>query len=329
MSLTFAQARNAPENAKFGANVGSLINRYAQAVISEGKWKNLTSEIDVTIQPWDDNGLARQQITLPREFETPVGAKFNLTQGRSWGLGIQFQWFSYVTSPPTLAGWWNYGRNNCWQSGQMNDLGEFATFRDVPVNAQLRIRTDFGERGYFYIRGKDSTGATIYTELAPENVIEGTRLELATNPATTAQTFLANSPIQVVKPVTNGPVRLYSWDGVTETLLATYAPGETVPAYRRLSVPNSNYTSMRVAAKRRYVPLIADNDLVIPENAVALTRGLEALTYEDSHNTVDAAQYWAMCYEMLNGALRENQGTFPRTFQIRGCTNFGNVPAMQ
>lgn len=323
---SFLQARLA--NPKFGAdNVGALINRYVEAVLSSGKFAGTMQEFDCAIYDWDDNGIARQQITLPREFLTPIGARYNLGQGRSSGLGIQFQWFQYMNTAPRSYGWWNSNQNNC--AGQMQDMGQFSTFRDISVDAQLRIRTDFDETGEIYIRGTDSNGEMIYKELAPDNVIEGTRLSLATNPATTTETFLAGSKIAVVKPITNGPVRIYSWDGAAETLLAIYQPGEQIPAYRRLAVPNSNYASMRVAAKRRFVPLIADNDLVIPDNGVALTRGLEALGYEDAHNTSDAKEYWGLCYEMLNAGLREEQGNFPRTFKIFGTTSFGNVRSMQ
>lgn len=327
MALTFLQAKNA--NQKFGTSTGDLINKYVEAVRSSGKWRNSIQELDVAIYPWDDNGITRNQITLPMGFESIVGARFALTQGYSGNLSQQTQWYRYVNSTSNTWGWWNSRTGeNQWSNGCMFDLGFFSTYRDIANASALTFTTFYNEAGNsIAVRGNDTDGRPIYTG-SPPNVVNGVVTNLTSLLITTSQTFGVH-PLQVVKSMTNGPVKMYYSDTNNVAVqIGEYAPSETVPQYRRYAIPNNNQTVMRVAAKLAYVPLVADNDLVIPDNGVALSRGLEALTYEDAHDEA-ASYYWGLVYEMLNANLREYQGNAPRTINIRGTSNYGAMYTMQ
>jgi hypothetical protein len=319
--MTFAEAK-----AKFptyGSAIGGLLNFTLARAFLAGKWSGTIASLRVAIYDFDDSGITRRQFTLPREAQTALGIRFEnvALDGKTSARPIHNQWYS----------WLNTRCNGEWNTGII-DLGDhWQTFRDIPANAYLRIRTDYAETGTFYIRGTDSTGATIYSGTVP-NVIEGTSLDLATNPDTTTETFLAGSTVQIVKPVTSGPVRLYSYDGTTETLLATYAPGETVPAYRRYQVAGasvawttSQFDYALVKAKRRFVELVADNDLVFPNNEVAIYFGLKAKNYEDKHDSGLANEYLAKFYDALNGELREEQGNAPVTIKLRTGEGYGSI----
>lgn len=314
--MTFREAKT--KFASYGSTVGAQINFTLARAILSGKWSGTITTLRCAVYDYADVGVTRRQFTLPREAETALGIRFeNLNGvGRTGGRPIHNQWYSWMDG--RCCGEWSTG---------IIDMGYVSTFRDIPVNAQLRIRTDYEESGDFAIRGVDASGNTIYSGDEP-NVIEGEVLDLAENPATTSATFLAGSTISVVKPApTNGPVRLYSWDGTTETLLATYGPGESLPKYRRYQVPNgSNFEHVLVKAKRKHVDLVADNDPLIPDNEVALYFGLKAKNFEDKQDDSDRVnEYLGKFYDALNGQLREEQGNAPMTIRLRTGEGFGSI----
>lgn len=326
MPLTFAQAKE--QNTKFGPSVGDQINSVIEMFLASGKWKNSIREFNVHIYPYDDNGITRYQFTLPRNFETALGVQFNLTRGRSGPGLIQSQWFKYVNTQAGQWGWWNSasnGNNLCYSGVGVPDLGDgWATFRDVPSDSILTVTPDVTEGSdTMNIRGLGTDGDPLYTTTGGY-MTQGIDFPLSGVAPSPNPQFLANAPIVVVKPVSRGIINLFSGS----TLIGAYEPGETVPSYRRYQVPNppNTVTSVRVAAKLRFVPLVSDNDLVIPENASALTYGLEAWNYENAHNADMAQQYWARAYTVLNGSLREHQGTSFKAFEIIGGSSFGNIP---
>lgn len=313
MSITFAAAKT--RFSSYGATVGDQINFVLERALEGGKWNGTIATVRATVYDYDNAGVTKRQFTLPRDAETALGIRFdNLNQdGRTSPRPIHNHWYTWL--PGRCCGEWSSG---------IVDLGDFQTFRDVPANAMLRIRTDYVESGTFYIRGTGSNGLPIYSG-TPPSVIEGTSLNLATNPATTSETFLAGAPIQIVKPVTQGPVRLYSWDGTTETLIATYAPGEKVPAWRRYQMPTSStWATVLVKAKRRFVEMIADNDVVFM-SGTALFYGLRGYNYDQKHDDTKADLYWGKFWDCLNDALREHQGNMPLVMPLRRGEGFGTL----
>ncbi len=120
-------------------------------------------------------------------------------------------------------------------------------------------------------------------------------------------------------------MKLYAWDGTTETLLGIYAPGETVPAWRRYQVPTgSNFEWVLVKAKRQYVKLVADNDLVFL-SGTALYHGLKAKNALDKYDLEKSAPYWNEFFDCLNGSLREEQGNAPVVIKLRTGEGFGSI----
>ena len=82
----------------------------------------------------------------------------------------------------------------------------------------------------------------------------------------------------IVKPETNGYVRLTAWNGSVEVELSNFAFNETAPSYRHYFVPrmhNLGYSGERqriilARCRKRFVPVAADNDLLIITNINAL-----------------------------------------------------------
>lgn len=102
------------------------------------------------------------------------------------------------------------------------------------------------------------------------------------------------------KVSTTYAVNIYSVDTTTSvaTLIAVYAPGETVPTYRQYSVGSTalDGKSVRTICKLGFETAIVDNDLVIPGNLGALKLGLQALQFEDKIDPANAGIYWGPNY---------------------------------
>ena len=81
----------------------------------------------------------------------------------------------------------------------------------------------------------------------------------------------------VVKPPTNGYIRLVASDGTSEVELSQYAPAETTPSYRNYFIPSLWRAQTGVCnrvvlarARKRYVPVAKDKDVLIISNLNAL-----------------------------------------------------------
>lgn len=81
----------------------------------------------------------------------------------------------------------------------------------------------------------------------------------------------------VVKPETNGYIRLVATDGTSEVELSAYAPVETTPSYRNYYIrslwrPQTGICNRVVLARarRRFVPVAEDDDVLIISNVNAL-----------------------------------------------------------
>lgn len=127
------------------------------------------------------------------------------------------------------------------------------------------------------IQGLDANGLIIRT-LSSGTWYNG--LNVAINHAVPyTQTTQQFSKITgVVKPETNGYVRLTAWNGSVEVELSNYAFNETAPSYRHYYIPrihNRGYSGVRERivigrCRKRFVPVEEDNDLLIISNINAL-----------------------------------------------------------
>ena len=126
---------------------------------------------------------------------------------------------------------------------------------------------------------------------------------------TSAKVFSGIAAVR--KPITVGTVHLYAVDLVSgsEILIASYAPSETNPCYRRYAITGTEATeSIRVLCKRHYLQCYQNTDEVIPGNLGALKHGILALNYEN-HGDLDRANMsWGLALTLLQGGLREARG---------------------
>jgi hypothetical protein len=150
----------------------------------------------------------------------------------------------------------------------------------------------------------DSTSA--YPWLATWD--SGTFTEL---PRTTVNAFRSIDAIN--KSPTKGWVRVYAVDPTTgaEYCIAILAPDETLPQYRRYAIPGHEKeegVTVTVLAKRKFIPVVTDDDDLIVTNLGALKMMAIAIEKEENNNLDEAMKYEEKAVELLREELKEVEG---------------------
>ncbi len=111
---------------------------------------------------------------------------------------------------------------------------------------------------------------------------------------------------------TANSVQLYSVDTTTSvaTLIASYAPGETIPEYRQyaggcITSTTDDPPTVSAVCKLAFAPAITANDLVIPGNLGALKLGLMSIQFEDKVDPTNADTYMNRAIALLDSELKE------------------------
>jgi len=130
-------------------------------------------------------------------------------------------------------------------------------------------------------------------------------------PRTTVNAFRSIDAIN--KTATKGWVRVYAVDPVTgsESCIAILAPDETLPQYRRYAIPgfeSEEGSTVTVLAKRKFIPIITDDDDLIVTNLGALKMMAIAIEKEENNNLDEAMKYEEKALELLRDELKEVEG---------------------
>lgn len=135
----------------------------------------------------------------------------------------------------------------------------------------------------------------------------GVTVTIVNGDVDTTRTWKALPMIE--KPVTTAAVELYAVTGGVETLLAIYAPNETVPAYMRYLVPWAcDGELVMVLGKLAHVDVVDDTDIVFPSSYRALRLGLIALDREAKADFARAQNEWALAVERIDAERKEQDG---------------------
>lgn len=307
MRLTFGQAKAELAHAIGGLNstdplVLSYYNQGAEELLHEGHWKDTHSRYIVCVSD--------SCLTWPRELETIEAASMcgcNLT--------IRNDWYEFLENGPGTM---------CADSGiagQLINRGNAVAFDDVTATGcKLAVYSD----------GSESAGATVlvryYNSYAQKvyttwngATIEGERIAIPTAGHYSYSTYeiMKHGLYEVIKPVTNYPIRLYQYTVAGGALkpLAYYEPDETLPDYRRSIVPyigggSGDCTSAKltVAGKRRFIPAINDDSVLMIGHLRALKLACKAVKKEEDNLPDEAARYWQLAAQALDRQLRHHQG---------------------
>jgi hypothetical protein len=130
-------------------------------------------------------------------------------------------------------------------------------------------------------------------------------------PRTTVNAFRSIDAIN--KTATKGWVRVYAVDPTTgsESCIAILAPDETLPQYRRYAIPGferEDGATVTVLAKRKFIPVISDDDDLIVTNLGALKMMAIAIEKEENNNLDEAMKYEQKAVELLREELKEVEG---------------------
>lgn len=279
--------------------VVSRINSAMRRLLTKGKWVGTYQQYRFCVR----SGC----ITLPRQLETIEVAAIC-----KWPVKIHNEWFQYVGD--------GYGLMDSCPLG-IEDKGHAVAFEDVlGSNKKLRVYSDATE----------AAGAKIKLEFWNQNKlfvrsqvsgawINGEQVAISNVLTDTVNFCMAGGFVAVQKPVTNGTVFIYEHDTVTlaDRLIATYEPDETRPNYRRYVLPSigvssgtgtCDNTTVDVIAKRRFIPVINDDDWLIVGHPDALENACIAIDKEKKRLLPEALPYWSMALAILDDELKQFLG---------------------
>lgn len=301
------------------------------------KWKGLSTSSSFAIQ---FDAFNQAFFTLPRHYLCMMAGGYGQSNVQPGAPNYRI-----LFSKAPIQGMWHQSGNSgpgfedsLWGMG-ITDLGdEWTSFADITAPSYLKVITETTETNPTNIlfRGVDQNGNQIYSGTGAGTSI-GCTLNIGASQTTQTTQIFGASPYTVQKPVTNGPVNLYAVNVATglSTLIAIYAPGETSPSYRRYALGGTArpgqqpfnagntcpYTSVQAIVKRRFVPVVALSDELIPSSLPALTNGMLGWQYDLQRDAGTADKHWATAINLLNAELTQYNGAAtPQVAWQRGAS---------
>lgn len=278
------------------SRVLSYINRSIQRLMHRGHWIGTMDKYSVSV--------SQSLLTLPPQFAVAEQLAIN-----NRPMDLHSPWFEW-----NPGGWGTIGEATATQAMPFSKVaiqrGNACTITDIPVGASMQLRlqcdvaADVGAQ--VLLLGYDGNGNWIRTN--PGGIYQdGLLVTLAQTPGTLT-TFNA-SPIYfsritgVQKPLTNGQIWLYTWDGTNNVMIGNYQFWETNPFYARYVLPTCPSTTNQVDiyGKMAWRPVINPTDWLILGNLEAIRLACMALRAEECQKWDDAAIY------MNGGALKGGQ----------------------
>lgn len=305
MNLTLAVAR--PGIAKLlklcadDPRVDEYINRGIRRLLKMGRWEGTYARYNVAI--W--GGL----LTLPIELRTCLAA--SRPEG---AVRVRNEWFDFIGAG---MGAHQKGARSAFN---LHDMGDgFATVADIENGpATLRIYTDAVETASSSITlmGYDDNNNPVRTQ--PNGIWQdGETITFAPVGGSSFFTsaFQWRSVVQAVKTRTNGNVRLYYVDAHgNQALLGIYGPNTKNPKFRRYELPGFGALGFRhhdvlyTICKRRFIPAVEDNDILIIQDEDALEDMVNAIVSLENDDLTSAGAYEQHAEQVLNDDLREHLG---------------------
>lgn len=309
MKLTFGSAKAELAKAIGGLNANdprvlTVCNQAQEDLLYEGYWKDTHSRYVVCVT----DGC----LTWPREIQTIEAASMC-----DMPITVRNEWYEFLENGPGQI------CSDCGPCLTLVDRGNAVAFDDVTITGtKLAVYADGSEAAgaTILVRYYNSLAGKVYTDFNGET-IEGERITIPTagNYAYSTYEVMPFGLYEVIKPVTKRPIRLYQYTIVGGALkpLAYYEPDETLPDYRRSLVPSltgstggsCTSTKLTVAGKRRFVPAINDDSVLMIQHERALKLACQAISKEDRNLHQEASACWALAAAALDRQLRHHQGT--------------------
>jgi hypothetical protein len=290
------QSATVTDIGEFDARLNQVVERF----FSLGTWRSMWKRPILTVFGYT--------LTIPRGFDTCRGA--DPVCGPPFPLYSQFHQFASHGSFGTWGWSCRAGLHLIDESAQ--------TFINPTGTYTLRaVATEAADPGITLIGGYDENSVELFGAI---------NVPLVNGASDTTQQFTALPEIQ--KVVTTSSVSLYSVDTTTSeaTLIANYAPGETIPNYRQYSVGGGlDGQLVRAICKLGFVPAVSDDDVILPSHIGALKLGLMALSFEDKVDRKNAKDYWNDAVELLDSEISELDEAEQPAFMVDSHFGAGNI----
>lgn len=298
--MNLAQARqllhqHISPNGPDDALVSLRINEACERFFVSGRWKGMLVEVDLD--------ASQGYVTLPRRCEAILGITVDKAPRTPFS-----RWYSFVPGGPgQVSNSAHVGPDLILDAGDNHPV-----FRDPPYESfRLRVKvpstSDRDTGNYVVLKGNDADGNPVYSADGSEGLL----LNLTTESNTSTQYF--SSLTGILKPLTNGYLTLWAVNSQNqETQIGEYEPGETNIGYRRYRIVRADNAAspvVRALCKRRFTPVLSENDDIIPDNMGALKLGLISLKYEDTNDLERATEYFQRALSLLNAELKEARGS--------------------
>lgn len=286
------------------SRVVDAVNEAQDRLIKGGKWKGCYQRYRFCVR----DGC----LTLPREVDGIEAFAVGCGVGT-----VRNEWFEFLENGPGLV-----AEDACIGT-QLIDRGLACAFDDVKgTGKRLAVYSEVTEApsAKIILRFHNNNGQWVRTQQDGEWQ-DGEALAL---PAAGAYVYTTNECaagglVAVIKPLTNGTIRLYEQTITGGALkpLGYYAPNELVPRYRRALIPNLSSmacgdcenATVDVMAKLNHVPIVGkDNDLLVIRNFGALKLAAKAIKHEASNDFQAAAIWWSAAQNELDRELRSHLG---------------------
>lgn len=283
----------------------SYLNQATEVMMNRGKWVGTFQRYRICA---DHTGC----ITWPRQVET-------IEAWATCGCPgiIRNQWFEFDQNGPGLA------ESCCGIGMQLLDRGDACTFSDIRgINKKIKVYADVAEdaAAVITIQGYDENSQWIRTVVLG-NYIDGEQVSIVLGAPVTS-TNIFTSITGVLKPTTNGIVRLYELTPVTlvQRPIAVYEPSETRPIYRRSMVPHMDGCcteededecpkhQVTVMAKLQYLPVALDNDWLLISNLMALKWMVMSIKKAEQNLVTDSQLYETKAMRELQNELATYEG---------------------
>ncbi len=217
------------------------------------------------------------------------------------------------------------GDGDCGSScggNQLLDRGETCCYNDIiGTDKKIKVYTDVAESASAVITlfGYDENNQWIRTFVGGVWV-DGEQVSLSGGPHTTTKNF--SSLTGVIKPITNGAVRLYEYDTVllTQRDIAVYEPDETNPTYRKMFISGIDCSAgcagcnengeiqVTVMARLEFIPAKNDTDWMMIGNIPALKAEVQSILKNENNLVQESLAYHAMAIQTLRQEYRHYNG---------------------
>lgn len=320
--MTFAQMKNAlARNTASGvcpsdSRVMDRSNQSVQRLLTRGNWVYTVSKISLC--------YSDSCVVLPEGYDHIIGYNAKDVVGAPRTLYYEV---SDVGPGEIRACNKNSSDSGCGCGTKTSSLeiavdrGNSPLVREICGHKYIKVYCDVAEAAdaRILIQGIDINGNEVMSFVDGQWIF-GEYISL-TNVSPQTSSTIFSKVTAIIKPITNGFVRIYQVDendASIQSLSAILSPTLQVPAFRRYMIPGipcanrGEPVRLNIIAKKAFVPITNDNDIPLIQNLTALIMMNKSNEFIEQDNITLATQYEGYAVEELNKQLYEHsQGSRP------------------